>query len=102
MSAVWYKPNGTRNKPQRVATSLKSGPRTMLHARAASLTRTQRASREALHVILINFTAPRASLLATSLDELLEALQVALNAARHEAERIADILDQTLGVVVHL
>src|SRR5690348_13032201 len=44
----------------------------------------------------MNFAAPAAGLLAACLDEILEALQVILNAPLQQAHRIAGALDRTL------
>src|SRR3954469_17229586 len=50
----------------------------------------------------LHFAAPLARLAAARLAELLEALQVALHARRHETELIAGLFDDAVGVELHL
>ena len=50
----------------------------------------------------VDVPAPAALLDAARLDERLEVLQVALDPALHDAQRVADLLDEALRVVVEL
>src|SRR5581483_3806316 len=52
--------------------------------------------------VLLDLAAPGAGLVAARLDEALEALQVSLDARRHDADHVADVLDQALGLVLEL
>src|SRR4051794_9738865 len=52
--------------------------------------------------LLVDLAAPGAGLAAARLDELLEPLEVALRAVLRDAERVADALDEPLGLVLHL
>src|SRR5918998_322442 len=53
-------------------------------------------------VRLVDLTSPRAGLDAARLDELLEPLEVTLDLAARDAELVAHVLDDALGVNVHL
>src|SRR5512143_602331 len=50
----------------------------------------------------LDLAAPRAGLGAALLDELLEPLQIAAYAHRRGTERVADVLDEALGIPVEL
>ena len=50
----------------------------------------------------MDFTTPRAALLAARLNELLEPLQVAFDAPTDEAQLIANVLDDAFRIIVQL
>src|SRR5688572_2701251 len=52
--------------------------------------------------VLLHLAAPRARCLALGLDQLLEALEVAADAALRDAEGVAGGFDDSVGVDVHL
>src|SRR6266404_913571 len=52
-----------------------------------------------IHLTLLDLAAPGARLTPAALDELLEALQVALDARLHDAQRVGDVLHDTLRLV---
>src|SRR5512134_2041210 len=70
-------------------------------SRISAVRRVLSAARSARRA-LRDLAAPAAGLHAAALDDLLEALEVALDASLHEAERVADLLHRPLGLVVHL
>src|SRR5207237_6476112 len=55
-----------------------------------------------IHLTLLDLAAPGARLTPAALDELLEALEVALDAGLHDAQRVGDVLHDALGLVVDL
>jgi len=52
--------------------------------------------------MVLNLTPPGARLPALALDELLDAVQIALHAAIHEAERAADRFERDLRLILQL
>src|SRR5690606_24593914 len=68
----------------------------------AALRATHSATRLRGGRVVLDLAAPRAGLHATALDEVLEALQVALDPPVDHAQRIADLFLHPLGLVVHL
>ena len=55
-----------------------------------------------LDLSVVDAAAPRAGRLAAGLDEVLESLEVAANAALDDAERVAGLLDDALRLDVEL
>src|SRR5690606_25003499 len=71
-------------------------------AASAALRATHSATRLRGGRVVLDLAAPRAGLHAPALDEVLEALQVALAPPVDHAQRIADLFLHPLGLVVHL
>src|SRR2546428_3192345 len=55
-----------------------------------------------VHLAVLDLAAPGARLASAALDELLEALEVGLDARAHDTQRIGDVLHDALRLVVHL
>src|SRR5438105_11908205 len=55
-----------------------------------------------IHLTLLDLAAPGARLTPAALDELLEALEAALDARLHHAQRVGNVLHDTLRLVVDL
>lgn len=52
--------------------------------------------------LVLNLASPGTCFAAPAFNEVLEALQVALDTTIHHSEQITDVFDDTLWIVVHL